>query len=51
LLGVIKPEYGLLCSLGFIAIAGMVMAIGALFFLQETFAKSLDFVEEYKARV
>lgn len=51
LLGVIKPEYGLLCSLGLIAIAGMVMAIGALFFLQETFAKSLDFVEEYKARV
>jgi hypothetical protein len=47
LLTFIKPEYGILWSLGVIALACMVMAMGALFFLQETFAKSLDFVEEY----
>lgn len=46
LLVLLKPHVGILGGLGIIALMSLVLALISTYLLQETFAKSLDFVEQ-----
>lgn len=44
-LNIVKPQFGILWGLGTIAITSLLLAFIAVYFLKETFAISLDFIE------